>query len=58
MEGKELKKESILFKKLDLVFVYTFIFVIGLAIVLIMTSYLNNKVKEFNQEIVSSGQSN
>ena len=54
----EEKKESILFKKLDLVFVYSFIFVIGMAIVFIMTSYLNNKVKEFNQEIVSSEQNN
>ena len=48
------KKNSILFKKLDLVFVYSFIFFIGIAIVLMMTTYLNNKVKEFNQEIVSS----
>ena len=48
------KKESILFKKLDLIFVYSFIFFIGIAIVLMMTTYLNNKVKEFNQEIVSS----
>ena len=54
----EEKKENVLFKKLDLVFVYSFIFVIGMAIVLIMTSYLNNKVKEFNQEIVSTEQSN
>ena len=54
----EEKKQSILFKKLDLVFVYTFIFVLGMAIVLIMTSYLNSKVKEFNQEVVSTGQSN
>lgn len=54
----EEKKGNILFKKLDLVFVYSFIFVIGMAIVLIMTSYLNNKVKEFNQEIVSTEQSN
>ena len=54
----ESKKENILFKKLDLVFVYAFIFVIGMAIVLLMTSYLNNKVKEFNHEIVSTGQTN
>ena len=51
------KKKNVLFKKLDLVFVYAFIFVIGMAIVLTMTSYLNNKVKEFNQEVVSTGQS-
>ena len=53
----ETKKESVLFKKLDLVFVYTFIFLVGIAIVLAMTSYLNNKVKEFNNEIVSTQQS-
>ena len=44
------KKESVLFKKMDLAFVYLFIFFVGIAIVLIMTSYLNNKVKEFNEE--------
>lgn len=42
------KKESFLFKKLDLAFVYLFVFLVGIAIVLAMTSYLNNKVKEFN----------
>ena len=52
----ETKKESVLFKKLDLIFVYTFIFLVGVAIVLAMTSYLNNKVKEFNNEIISSQQ--
>ena len=54
----EEKKESVLFKKLDLVFVYTFIFLVGIAIVLMMTSYLNNKVKEFNSEIASTTQNN
>lgn len=47
-------KNSVLFKELDLIFVYSFIFFIGLAIVLVMTTYLNNKVKEFNREILSS----
>lgn len=47
------KKENILFKKLDLAFVYIFIFLVGVAIVLTMTSYLNNKVKEFNEESVA-----
>lgn len=47
------KKESVLFKKLDLAFVYLFIFLAGIAIVLIMTSYLNNKVKEFSEETVA-----
>lgn len=57
MEENSVKKKSVLFKDLDLIFVYTFIFFVGIAIVLIMTSYLNNKVKEFNQEIVSTSQS-
>ncbi len=47
------KKENILFKKLDLAFVYLFVFLIGVAIVLIMTSYLNKKVKEFNDDSVA-----
>lgn len=47
------KKESIWFKKMDLAFVYLFIFLAGIAIVMIMTSYLNNKVKEFNEETIT-----
>ena len=35
------KKESFLFKKLDVTFVYLFVFLVGIAIVLAMTSYLN-----------------
>ena len=46
------KNENILFKKLDLAFVYIFIFLVGIAIVLSMTSYLNNKVKEFSEGAV------
>ena len=46
------KNENILFKKLDLAFVYIFIFLVGIAIVLSMTSYLNNKVKEFSENSV------
>jgi len=52
MENLE-KKKSILFKELDLAFVYLFILFIGIAIVLVMTSYINNKVKEFNNESIS-----
>ena len=44
------KKESLWFKKIDLAFVYLFVFLAGIAIVMIITSYLNNKVKEFNDE--------
>ena len=43
------KKESILFKELDVAFVYLFIFLVGIAIVLGMTSYINGKVAEFNE---------
>ena len=53
MENLE-KKESFLFKKLDLVFVYLFIFLVGVAIVFAMTSYLNSKVQEFNDMSISS----
>lgn len=50
METKE--KENFLLKKLDLAFVYLFIFLVGIAIVLGITSYLNNKVREFNEESI------
>ena len=52
MENTE-KKGAVLFKKLDLAFVYLFVFLVGVAIVLMMTSYLNNKVKEFNDEALA-----
>lgn len=48
------KKQSIWFKELDLVFVYLVIFVVGIIIVLSMTSYLNNKVKEFTEVVPAS----
>ena len=48
------KKESFLFKKLDLAFVYLFVFLVGIAIVLAMTSYLNGKVQEFNDDSVAT----
>jgi len=43
----EKKNENILFKNVDLIIVYLVIFAVGLAIVFGMTSFLNNKVKEF-----------
>ena len=46
------KKDSILFKKLDIVFVYLFIFLVGVAIVLSMASYLNSKVNEIADTMV------
>lgn len=45
------EKESILFKKLDLAFVYVFIFAFGLLVVFIMTTYLNNKVEELTDPL-------
>ena len=48
----EEKKESILFKKLDLAFVYLIIFIFGMAIMFFMTAYINNKVQEFNAETI------
>ena len=47
------KKDSVLFKNLDIVFVYLFIFLVGIAIVLGMVSYLNNKVKEFSDNSIA-----
>ena len=52
MENNE-QKGNILFKKLDLVFVYLFVFLVGVAIVLGMTSFLNDKVKEFTEEAIA-----
>ena len=52
MEMENQKKES--FKKLDLAFVYLFVFLVGIAIVLAMTSYLNSKVKEFNDNSMAA----
>lgn len=51
---KEEKKDSVLFKKLDLAFVYLFVFLVGIAIVLAMTSYLNDKVKEFGDTSIAA----
>ena len=49
----EEKKKSILFKELDVAFVYVIIFVVGMAIVFAMTSYINNKVAEFNEATIT-----
>lgn len=51
MENNE-QKGNVLFKKLDLVFVYLFVFLVGVAIVLAMTSFLNDKVKEFTEDAI------
>lgn len=46
------EKEKFLFKKLDLAFVYIFIFLVGIAIVLFMTSYINNQVEDFSESTI------
>lgn len=51
MENNE-QKGNLLFKKLDLVFVYLFVFLVGVAIILAMTSFLNDKVKEFTEDAI------
>ena len=51
--NQEEKKEKVLFKKLDIAFVYLFVFLVGIAIVLAMTSYLNTKVKEFSESSIA-----
>lgn len=50
--GNNEQKGNVLFKKLDLAFVYLFIFLVGIAIVLTMTSFLNDKVKEFTEDAI------
>ena len=52
MENNE-QKGNVLFKKLDLAFVYLFVFLVGVAIVLAMTSFLNDKVKEFTDDAIA-----
>lgn len=43
-------KESFLYKKLDLTFVYLFIFLAGTAIVLFMINYLNSKIQDYTKD--------
>ena len=47
------EKKSFLFKELDVAFVYIFILIAGILIVIGMTSYLNNKVKEFTDDSIA-----
>ena len=41
-------KNSVLFKEMNLVFVYVVIFCVGLLIVLLMTNYIKSKVNEID----------
>lgn len=38
-------------KELNITFVYIFIFIVGMAIVFFMTSYINKAAKSINDEI-------
>lgn len=44
---KQEKKENVLFKNMNLAFVYAVVFGIGILIIFLMTNYLNQKVNEF-----------
>lgn len=46
----EENKKNIWNKNLNLAFVYIFVFLFGLMVVFIMTTILNNKVKEISEE--------
>ena len=48
----EEKQQSIWHRNLNLVFVYIVIFLFGLVVVFIMTSVLNKKVQEINNELL------
>lgn len=52
------KNKSVLFKNLNLVFVYAFIFIFGMIIVFVVTSYLNYKVKEFTESSIAIASNN
>ena len=41
-------KNSVMFKEMDLIFVYIVIFCVGLLIVLLMTNYIKSKVNEID----------
>lgn len=49
----EEKKESILFKDMNLIFVYVVIFIFGLVTVFIMTDIINGKVEEINNSMLA-----
>ena len=45
-------KKSVLFKDMNLIFVYVVIFLFGLITVFVMTSVINGKVEEINNSIL------
>lgn len=58
MEEEKQNSVSIWHRNLNLAFVYGVVFLFGLVVVYIMTSILNNKVEELNQESYSVYQQN
>lgn len=48
----EENKKSILFKDMNLIFVYVVIFIFGLVTVFIMTNVINGKVEEINNSVL------
>lgn len=45
--------DKIFKKELNITFVYIFIFLVGMAIVFLMTNYINNAVDKMNNEVVA-----
>lgn len=48
------KKNGLLKRELNITFVYIFIFIVGIAIVFLMTNFINNQVKELNSQITTT----
>lgn len=47
-------KNSIWNRSLNLIFVYIMVFLFGLALIGIMTNFLNNKIEDLNTEYISN----
>ncbi len=48
------KKESVLYKELNVGFVYVFVLIVGFIIVFSMITFLKNKVNEITEGTVAS----
>ena len=49
----EQNKKSLLFKDINLIFVYVVIFIFGLITVFVMTNIINDKVDEINKSVLA-----
>lgn len=58
MEEEKKNSVSIWHRDLNLVFVYVVVFLVGIIIVSIMTTILNNRVKELNEGLYTSSEYN